>query len=51
MITKTVSILSYSPLNLTTSHISEAEVVIVAAHAVYKEHMVLLMDCLVAWTG
>lgn len=27
----------------------EAEVVITAAHAVYKEHMVLLMDCLVLW--
>jgi hypothetical protein len=28
----------------------EAEVAVVAAHAVYKEHMVLLMDCLVAWS-
>ena len=28
----------------------EAEVAVAAAHAVYKEHMVLLMDCLVAWT-
>jgi len=28
----------------------EAEVVVAAAHAVYKEHMVLLMDCLVAWS-
>jgi hypothetical protein len=27
----------------------EAEVVVAAAHAVYKEHMVLLMDCLIAW--
>jgi len=27
----------------------EAEVVISAAHAVYKEHMVLLIDCLTAW--
>lgn len=27
----------------------EAEVAVAAAHAVYKEHMVLLMDCLVAW--
>lgn len=26
----------------------EAEVVVGAAHAVYKEHIVLLMDCLVA---
>jgi hypothetical protein len=28
----------------------EAEVVVAAAHAVYKEHMVLLIDCLTAWT-
>jgi hypothetical protein len=28
----------------------EAEVSVAAAHAVYKEHMVLLMDCLVAWS-
>jgi len=28
----------------------EAEVVVGAAHAVYKEHTVLLMDCLVAWS-
>jgi hypothetical protein len=28
----------------------EAEVAVAAAHAVYKEHMVLLMDCLVAWS-
>jgi hypothetical protein len=28
----------------------EAEIAVVAAHAVYKEHMVLLMDCLVAWS-
>jgi hypothetical protein len=27
----------------------EAEVVVAAAHAIYKEHMVLLMDCLVTW--
>jgi len=27
----------------------EAEVVIAAAHAIYKEHMVLLIDCLTAW--
>jgi hypothetical protein len=27
-----------------------AEVAVAAAHAVYKEHMVLLMDCLVAWS-
>ena len=27
----------------------EAEVAVAAAHAVYKEHMVLLMDCLVMW--
>jgi len=27
----------------------EAEVVVAAAHAVYKEHMVLLIDCLTAW--
>jgi len=27
----------------------EAEVVVTAAHAIYKEHMVLLMDCLVTW--
>jgi len=27
----------------------EAEAVVAAAHAVYKEHLVLLMDCLVAW--
>jgi hypothetical protein len=27
----------------------EAEVVIAAAHAVYKEHMVLLIDCITAW--
>jgi hypothetical protein len=27
-----------------------AEVAVVAAHAVYKEHLVLLMDCLVAWS-
>jgi hypothetical protein len=28
----------------------EAEIAVAAAHAVYKEHMVLLMDCLVAWS-
>jgi len=28
----------------------EAEVVVTAAHAVYKEHLVLLMDCLLAWS-
>jgi hypothetical protein len=28
----------------------EAEVVVAAAHAVYKEHMVLLLDCITAWT-
>ena len=28
----------------------EAEVAVAAAHAVYKEHVVLLMDCLVAWS-
>jgi len=28
----------------------KAEVAVAAAHAVYKEHMVLLMDCLVAWS-
>jgi hypothetical protein len=27
----------------------ETEVAVVAAHAVYKEHMVLLIDCLTAW--
>jgi hypothetical protein len=27
-----------------------AEVAVAAAHAVYKEHMVLLIDCLVAWS-
>jgi len=27
----------------------EAEVAVAAAHAVYKEHLVLLMDCLVIW--
>ncbi len=27
----------------------EAETVVAAAHAVYKEHIILLMDCLVAW--
>jgi hypothetical protein len=27
----------------------EAEVVVAAAHAVYKEHMVLLLDCVTAW--
>jgi hypothetical protein len=27
----------------------EAEVVVAAAHAIYKEHMVLLIDCLTAW--
>jgi hypothetical protein len=27
----------------------EAEVVVSAAHAIYKEHMVLLIDCLTAW--
>jgi hypothetical protein len=27
----------------------ESEVVVVAAHAVYKEHMVLLIDCLTTW--
>jgi hypothetical protein len=27
----------------------EAEVAVAAAHAVYKEHMVLLIDCLTAW--
>jgi len=27
----------------------EAEVVVAAAHAVYKEHMVLLIDCLTMW--
>jgi hypothetical protein len=28
----------------------EAEVTVAAAHSVYKEHMVLLMDCLIAWS-
>jgi hypothetical protein len=28
----------------------EAEVAVAAAHAVYKEHIVLLMDCLLAWS-
>jgi hypothetical protein len=28
----------------------EAEVAVAAAHAVYKEHLVLLMDCLIAWS-
>ena len=28
----------------------EAEVVVAATHAVYKEHVVLLIDCLTAWT-
>ena len=28
----------------------EAEVVVVAAHAVYKEHIVLLIDCLLVWS-
>jgi hypothetical protein len=28
----------------------EAEVVVAAAHAVYKEHMVLLLDCITEWT-
>jgi hypothetical protein len=28
----------------------EAEVAVAAAHAVYKEHVVLLMDCLTAWS-
>jgi hypothetical protein len=28
----------------------EAEVVVAAAHAVYKEHMVLLLDCITTWT-
>jgi len=27
----------------------EAEVVVAAAHAVYKEHMVLLLDCITTW--
>jgi len=27
----------------------EAEVVVAATHAVYKEHMVLLLDCMTAW--
>jgi len=27
----------------------EAKVAVAAAHAVYKEHLVLLMDCLVVW--
>ena len=27
----------------------EAEIIVAAAHAVYKEHMVLLIDCLTAW--
>jgi hypothetical protein len=27
----------------------EAEVVVAAAHAIYKEHMVLLIDCLTVW--
>ena len=27
----------------------EAEIAVAAAHAVYKEHMVLLIDCLTAW--
>ena len=27
----------------------EAEVVVAAAHAIYKEHMVLLIDCLTMW--
>jgi len=28
----------------------EPEVAVASAHAVYKEHLVLLMDCLVAWS-
>jgi len=28
----------------------EAEVAVATAHAVYKEHMVLLIDCLTAWS-
>jgi len=28
----------------------EAEVAVAAAHAVYKEHMILLIDCLTAWS-
>jgi len=28
----------------------EAEVAVAVAHAVYKEHLVLLMDCLIAWS-
>ena len=28
----------------------EAEVVVASAHAIYKEHMVLLLDCITAWT-
>ncbi len=27
----------------------EAEIAVAAAHAVYKEHIILLMDCLTAW--
>jgi len=27
----------------------EAEVVVAAAHALYKEHLILLIDCLLAW--
>ena len=27
----------------------EAEVVVAAAHAIYKEHLILLIDCLLAW--
>jgi hypothetical protein len=27
-----------------------AEVAVAAAHTVYKEHLVLLMNCLVAWS-
>jgi len=27
----------------------EAEVAVVAAHAIYKEHIILLIDCITAW--
>jgi hypothetical protein len=27
----------------------DAEVVVAATHAIYKEHLVLLSDCLIAW--
>jgi hypothetical protein len=28
----------------------ETETAVAAAHAIYKEHMVLLLDCITAWT-